>query len=199
MSTFVKSNYIPPVDTREGIFKKKFHVRLPYIETLSIDEIRTHGMPYSGIDELDQSVARDLVDRYYTIDEMIDFMRRGVTLRIPRYENTKRIYEYIQAHLEAWKEELLTQHNAAYAPLEDLIDLDKFAVIVYSKAKYVFKSHNAGDFMSRSLASLFEGELSASLDLFDPDSGDTVETDPLDDGLGKHISLESLFLSRMKH
>lgn len=189
----------PVEDTRIGIFKKRFRVRVPYIETLSVEEIRMHGMPCSGIDKLDQAVAKDLVDRYYTIAEMVEFMRRGVTLRIPKYDDTKKIYEYIQAHLLAWKEELLTQHNASYAPLEDLIDLDKFAVLVYSKAKYVFKSHNAGDFVARSLASLFEGELGGAVAAYDPTvEEDVIANDPNDDGLGKHQSLESLFISRMQ-
>lgn len=200
MSTYANSRFPQPVvDTREGIFKKTFHCRLPYIETISVEEIRTHGMPSTGDRDMDHAIAHEIVDRYLTINEMVGLMRRGVQIRVAKYADTKRIYEYIQAHLLAWREEIIEAHRPDYAPLEDLIDLDKLAGIVYDKAKYVFGATSVDDFYDRGFGEIFGDDIFTDV----PEAvvafgGSIPDPDEEVPEFAARESLESLFAARLR-
>lgn len=131
----------PVVDTRIGIWEKIFKCGIRYIDLMREEEIRLLGLPTTGDPTLDRSMMHNVQDTWLTINEMIEYYRRGIEIRIRNYDDTKRIYDYIQAHLKAWQRDILNSHTTRHAPLDDLIDLDRFANLVYDKAKYLFNAN----------------------------------------------------------
>ena len=134
-------SWLPPNerDTRYNIWYKKYKCRLRLIETKSIDELREFGMPTVFDKDYDSTTANEMVIRMLTINEMVEYYKKNVTIYVVNYNDTKLIYEDIMLHLRAWKEYLdTTLMSSGDAPVEDLILLDKFANIVYKHAVYLF-------------------------------------------------------------
>lgn len=141
-------------DTRWYIFKKLFLCRVPNIQTMSEDYIRTFGMPTTGVSRYDTETANELIDTMLPISRMVELHKEGVNVRVQKYTDTKLIYEHITDHLNWWKEQLRTGLNTRGAPLEDLKDLDNFAQVVYKYAAPQFTDTIIESLLSRSMASL---------------------------------------------
>lgn len=125
------------VDTREGIFKRVFYCRIPYKASRSIEHIRMFGMSYTGDKEIDKDLHNQTVERYMTINDMTDVYKEGYEIGIMEPKDTKIIYELIMDHLRAWEEDIKYEFTADFAPLDDLVLLDKLAAEVYKHSKFV--------------------------------------------------------------
>lgn len=145
-------------DTAYNIFKRHFECRVPYLASLTDDEIEIHGIPYVGDAEYDHYIQNQLVYRYLTINDMVELMRRGVDIRVVKTEDTKAIFEYITEHLRAWKDVVENRVNHLQVPYDDLIDLDKLASLVYPYAKHQFKNRAIDSILAKraSSVSLFD-------------------------------------------
>lgn len=133
--TFIPEN---ERDHRYGIFHVKYFVKIPYIHTRSVDDIREFGMPSSGFREFDTGQENQMVDRYITINEMLEYFLKGVNIAITDYNKTKQIYDAISEYIAFWLADIRKNFSTNHVPLEDLQDLDKFANVVYDKAKWLF-------------------------------------------------------------
>lgn len=129
-------NQISRNDTRYWIFKELFHVRIPFIQMLSVEELQFYGMPYSGDPVFDKQTPNELRDVMIPISEMVKYYHKGTQVYIVGEETPKIIYEHITNHLLAWKNQIQTQMNLANVPIEDLKLLDDFANSIYEHAKY---------------------------------------------------------------
>ena len=78
------------------------------------------------------------------IVKMIDYYQKGASVYIVNQGDTKRIYEYIANHLQAWKYKLQTSMYIGNAPLDDLRLMDEFARSIYEHAKYLFTDEFVG-------------------------------------------------------
>lgn len=116
------------------IWERLFLVSLNYKDTLSSDHIRTFGMPTVGDTSIDNDMHNQLVDRYLTIDQMVDHHKVGNQIYVKIHAETKDIYDIISAYLLCWKQNLENGINIGGAPLEDLVALDRFASAVYDHA-----------------------------------------------------------------
>lgn len=143
------------VDTRIGIFKQKFQCKLRYIDTLSEAEIRMCGVPTTYSEELDEALLNQPITQWLTINEMLELYRKGITIAVSDYDDTKKIYDNIQAHLLAWRDDIVSSHTTRHVPFTDLIDLDRFAAVVYKKAKFVFDIEKVDDTFVRGLDNVF--------------------------------------------
>lgn len=188
-----------PHDTREGIFNQLFKCRIRDIDTMSTDYMREFGVPYSGDLETDMAILKAPVQRYFTINEMVEFFRKGIPFNVIRYEDTAIIYEKISDHLNAWRKEIEFSYDARHAPLQDLIDLDKLASVVYDKARFVFDHEFVESRNLRGIDSLFSdvlgiGKIFAESTEVKPD--ESSKDDP-HAHLPKRDSLEEIFASRL--
>lgn len=141
----------PTMLTRDGIFKDRFHCRIPYIQMLDADYLEHFGMPMSGDPVADKAVANELRDLFIPISTMVDYYRNGAQISIKKKSDTKEIYDRITAHLIAWKGALEDSLNLPNAPLEDLKWLDEFANKVYEHAKWQFRSEYDAFFALRNV------------------------------------------------
>lgn len=124
--------------TYKDLWDRYFIVKMLYLHSRSVEQVRRYGIRVSGIDEIDRNLDRQEITTQLNIDSMFEKHRQGVTIRVLRYDDTAEIYRIIHSHLIAWAEYLSTGVNIGNAPLKDLIELDAFASVVYDKAKSVF-------------------------------------------------------------
>lgn len=116
------------------IWERLYMASLRFKDSLSEDEIRQFGMPTTGNAQIDKEVHNDLVDRYITINKMVEYHKQGIPFYIRNHKETKEIYEVISSYLICWKEYLENGINIGGAPIDDLIALDRLASSVYDHA-----------------------------------------------------------------
>jgi hypothetical protein len=136
------------------IFEKLFWCRVPFNQSRSVDHIKHFGTPMSGDPDRDIQTANELVDRMLTISRMVEYWKGGTQVYVKNRNDTALIYEYISNHLGAWKKHLEHSLNVGDAPLQDLVDLDEFANVVHSHAKYTFTKEFVDDVLHRRLGSV---------------------------------------------
>ena len=117
------STWIPEAnrDTAWPIWHKLFMCRVRMIDTLSADYIKHFGMPATGIAEYDTEIPKEAVIRMLTINQMVEFYKKGVNVSVVNLKDTKIIYDFITDHLLAWKDKLNNSFGNRGAPLDDLI------------------------------------------------------------------------------
>lgn len=147
--------YVKPEDrdTSYYLFHELYRCQIPFIQTMSADYIKHFGMPTCFDAEADRAAANELITTMLTINDMVEYFKRGTTVRVVNYADTAKIYERIADHLNAWKHVLETRMNSRNAPIEDLIDLDKFANVVYVHAKHLFTEEIVESILFRQMGS----------------------------------------------
>lgn len=148
------AKWVPPEerDTRWYLWEEKFLCRVPFMQTMSKDYLRIHGVPFTGHVESDRSMHQELVQRMLSINQMTEFFGQGTVISVCKHEDTKRIYEYISNHLKAWKRELEVALDVRNAPLEDLKLLDRLAASVYVHAQEHFTDAVIDSILARRIA-----------------------------------------------
>lgn len=116
------------------IWERLFLTSMNYKDSLSTDDIRRFGMPTVGDSTIDADMQNHLIDKYLTIDQMVEFYKQGIPIYVKIHKETKDIYDIISAYLLCWKQNLENGINIGGAPIEDLINLDRFATTVYAHA-----------------------------------------------------------------
>lgn len=148
--------YIPEEqrDTRYYLWYVMFQCTVPYGSTFAIDELRSFGYPTSFDRASDKAQQNRRESRMLTIAQMAQYWKDGVTVAVVNYKDTETIYEYISNHLNAWKKQLLHMLDASRAPIDELIELDTFANVVYDKAKHVITRTEVDSILARRMTSL---------------------------------------------
>lgn len=132
----IKHEAVPPSGT--GLWDKYFKVRMLYLHSRNVDQVRRFGVRISGVEEIDRGLDKQEIVTEMNIDRMFEKWRTGVTIRVVNYNDTLIIYRIIHAHLIAWAEYMASGINNGNVPIKDLIELDDFANVVYDKARSVF-------------------------------------------------------------
>lgn len=132
-------------DTSYYIFEKRWVVRTRKMDVTSIEDIKRFGTPTSGDPQFDEYMRQEIVERYMTINQMLDIVNQQGMLQIVKKQDVAEIYQRIQDHLNAWHEYAKKSYDLSRIPHDDLIELDNFANIVYDKAKYVLGKQYEND------------------------------------------------------
>lgn len=148
------STWVPPEqrDTRWYIWFKLFKCRLNAFKSRSIEDVEHFGVPYSGDPLYDQAMMQEDKIRMLTINDMVEYFRKGLVVAVVDSKDTKLIYEYITDHLNAWKEKLEKGWHIGGAPIEDLILMDKFANAVHKHARHHFTTEMVDSILARRLS-----------------------------------------------
>lgn len=123
------------MNTADGIFKNLYMCRVPYLDSLEDDELEMYGILHVNDLEYDTATRTQLIDKYITINQMVELFKRGVNIYVVKHDDSKKIYDAILKHLLYWSNEIKNGLINRVAPVEDLIDLDRFASIVYPHAR----------------------------------------------------------------
>jgi hypothetical protein len=145
---------ISTADTSRNLWELKFLCRFPELQTRSIEHIKFFGTPTTNDSAIDKELAQQWITSYITIDEMVEHFKKGVPIKVVSYEDVKKIYDYISQHLHAWKSQLSNGLNVGDAPISDLVDLDRFANVVYDHAKFQFTREMADSILAKSMAGI---------------------------------------------
>lgn len=140
------------IDTTSLLWEYYFMVRMPYLQTRSLQDIKNTGVAVTGIREIDNDIPNQMQTTMLTIAQMAEYFQEGVPIRVVKYEDIKMIYEYISQHIHAWKSRLQYGVNIGNAPIEDLILLDQFANTIYDHAKYQFTAEIADSLIGQHFA-----------------------------------------------
>lgn len=125
----------PTEDSAYKIFNKLFHCRVPYLASLTDEDLDIFGIHYLNDKEYDNYTRNQEIDRYLTINDMVELRKRGVWIKVAKFDDTKTIYEIIIEHLQNWKTLLDNGYRRADVPYEDFEELDKLAREVYPYAR----------------------------------------------------------------
>lgn len=139
------------LDTTVDIWEYFYRVRMPYMQTRTLEDIRQKGTVISGVASYDADIGNQLITMCLNIDQMAEYFREGVPIRVCDPKDTKQIYEAISRHIHAWKGQLERGINIGDAPIEDLILLDRLAHTVYEHAKYHFTNEGANSVFAQHL------------------------------------------------
>lgn len=151
-------------DTTFYLWEVQWRCRVPELETTDVEYIRFFGTPSSTDNSIDKELARQWIDTMLTIAKMVDYHRRGIPVRVVKFEDTKKIYDHIENHLRAWLVNLKGSLNIGNVPVEDLIAMNDFANAVYPLARSQYKEEDSiqSSFM-RAIEGLGIGSLNARL------------------------------------
>lgn len=121
------------------LWERYYEVAFRHFDTMTPGRLERFGQRVSGIPEYDREISTYTVTSFLTIDQMFELWRSGATVRVVNYADTAEIYEIIQRHLVVCAESIQNSINGRSTELmKDLIELDKFATVVYDKAKSIF-------------------------------------------------------------
>ena len=138
-------------DTTTLIWDYRYQCRVPAIDLVSESELEICGHYTSGDKEIDRMMMTDMRSVWLNIDQMVEFYRNEVVVRVGSDKDIKIIYESISAHLLAWTDRVRNGININTAPLGDLILMDRFASEIYEKAKYHITDEFVECFMTKAM------------------------------------------------
>jgi len=164
------------------IFERKYEIRIRMIDNVSIEEVEFYGMYTSGDRELDAELQNELIVRWLSINEMVEYFKRGKPFRVTNSKDTEEIYGIIHQYLQSWKVKLENSVNIGNAPVEDLIALDQMASVLHGYACEHMKIDKTQSSLMNYFASVGLGRKSQM-----------QSTSPQDTEVRRHESLAEIF------
>ncbi len=125
----------PIEKTGSLIWEKLFLVKIEQKYLQSEQELKIFGTPTTGDPYYDNLMHHQLIDIMIPINGMIEYYKKGITVRITKNSDTKLIYEIIRDYLHAWYNRIQNSVNVGDVPLDDLNILDEFASKIYPFAR----------------------------------------------------------------
>lgn len=132
--------YIPPEnrDTRYDLWFIRYQCRVPFIQTLSIEQLEEDGLPTSGDKHHDHAMQWEPRLMSIPIHRMAELWAAGANIALINKTDAPKIFEAISKHLHAWKDHIANSYHPNKPPYEDLLVLDQFATIMYDHAKFAY-------------------------------------------------------------
>lgn len=131
-----------------------FKVSVPYIYTLSEEDILLYGVYQSNNKQIDKDSHKQMTNVYIPVKTILEHFKNGATIRLTNSNDIKDIYSTIQEYLEAWRNMLSRGVNLSEAPSDDLLELDRLAEEIFSRAKYYFGDNEVESVLTMHLNSL---------------------------------------------
>jgi hypothetical protein len=154
--TTINSIYIPEKDrdTRWALWHDRYEIRVPYIQTRSIDDLQ-EGSYTSGDPHHDHSSQWEPRFMMLPIHRIAELWAQNANVYLVNEKDSKTIYMAISAHLSAWADHLKSSYSVRDVPAEDLMILDQFANVIYAHAKFHFQDDGFSKFFKNIKATRF--------------------------------------------
>jgi hypothetical protein len=192
------------IDTTAKIWDYFYKIRVPNIESMSVDYIKIFGTPTVGDKAIDKELTSQWFTTMATISTMVDYYKNGINIKIVNYKDIKDIYDAINAHLLGWKKRLEQGINVGNAPIDDLIAMDEFANLVYVHARHEFTRDIVDSLLAQKMSSLvniskdgFFNRNILSTQLSDTSSGIITINKADEEELPERESISGLLTSRV--
>lgn len=118
------------------IWRDTYRVFVAQGDIRSIEEQLERPELLSGDRKIDEVQMRQPVPIWITIDDMVEYFRHGVAMRLSDVNKAVDIFDALMDHVGVWRRVVETELNIDDAPLDDLITMEEFAVGVFELAKY---------------------------------------------------------------
>ncbi len=161
-----------PKDTTIMLWEWYFKVRVPWLQSRPIEELKLLGTPISGNKDVDADIKNQWLTTMMPIAYMVELYQKNIPVKVIDVKDTKLIYDYISEHLHAWKQQLYQGVNVGAAPINDLIAMDEFANLVYEHAKFQFTRDMADSLLGKHLQSIHRFNIHS---FFNPNTVDKLE------------------------
>lgn len=132
------------VDTTVALWEDLYRVRVPQLALRTEDDMRFFGTRITGDAGIDREMANQLIDIMIPIAKMVEHHSNGVTVRVVFESDVKKIYDAIQAHIEAWGKNIQNNYNIGNVPVQDLINMNAFADTIFGHAKVHYMNNDSG-------------------------------------------------------
>jgi hypothetical protein len=123
----------------EPLFQRYYMCSTTYRDSMSVEDVRKYGLVGTGNAEIDKRLHNDLVDKWTTVNTMVEMFKSGTVFYVRNHADTKEIYDIISAYLNGWKLHIENSINVDSIPVDDLVQLDRLASKVYDHAVEHFK------------------------------------------------------------
>lgn len=123
-------------ELKKKINENLFRIQIKSRDIRTREEIEIYGTYISGQKDIDDYAGDEVRTIYISIENMVDYYKRGVTLFIPRQEDTDAIYKLIDEYLIKWKLKIESSFHPEDAPLDELLIYEGFAQSMFGIAKY---------------------------------------------------------------
>ena len=127
-----------PRQTATFIFDDLYMLRVPSFATKSDIELRLFGTVYTGNPDVDKGHLDEIVTVMWSINRMVEGNKKGIPIRIVNPNDSKKMFEAINKHLNAWKNYKENGINITAIPYDDLVSLDQFAGYLYQYVKFEY-------------------------------------------------------------
>lgn len=127
---------VAPKNTIPDIFDRLFLFRTSYKASRTVDSIRATGMPTTGDPEIDHDMHHQAVDRWITINDVIELMRQNLGVSVVNRSDTVAIYKAVMNHLQAWEYDQKHEYSPAKPPIEDLGLMARLADELFEYVRY---------------------------------------------------------------
>lgn len=154
------------------LWDRYFTVRYNYMQSRTPEQIRQRGMISTGYKHLDEQLANQEITTQLSIDGMFELHRsRNITIKLVDYNDAATIYQIVHNHILKWVSYLQFAVNFDPDVIKDLIELDKFAALLYPYAENVFTERDrtairSGIFSGLDCFSFIAGAENASNSIF---------------------------------
>ena len=132
----MNSDVLMPRQTATLIFDDMYMIRVPSFATKSDLELRLFGTVYTGNPDIDKGHLDEIVTVMWSINRMVEGNKKGIPVRIVNPNDSKKMFEAINKHLNAWKNYKENGININAIPYDDLVALDQFAGYLYEHVKF---------------------------------------------------------------
>lgn len=128
----------PNKETADYIFGYYWKCQVRRLDLISIEELKLFGNVTTFDKKTDKALRNPLIESYLSIDKMCELYAQGVNIHIVDLRDTKRIYDFCMAHLDAWLRKIREDFNSPPPPIRDLELIYEFANKVYVHARDVY-------------------------------------------------------------
>lgn len=188
------------IDTSEHpswwyIFEPRFLARTIQLARSYIDKNMPDEVPTTSDREMDRLLQMQPANFWLTVTQMAELCQLGFPLDLVEYNDSLKVYTYVQNHLETAMRSLMSGMNAADPEtLEDLMVLEEFAGRVFAHARFLMGKVESGEVSMISgltLAGLGENSIFKAASNKTLDSSVVKATTEEDDGYPKRTSFAS--------
>lgn len=119
------------------IFEPRFLVKTIHLARQVIDKNMPAEVPTTTDGEMDRLLQMQPANFWLNVAQMAELCHSGYPVDLVVYEDSLKVYTYVQNHLECAMKALVNSINTVEAPLDDLMILDEFAGRVFAHARYL--------------------------------------------------------------
>lgn len=133
----------------QRIWVSLYRVLIPAGLIRSVESQQHRPELLSGDKNIDQMQMKALTPVYVTINDMVEYFREGINVRLTDDKDAVKIFDALMDHVGCWKDAMVKMLNIGDTPVDDLILMEEFAISIYDIAKFRIYEDKRGQLIQR--------------------------------------------------